>query len=330
MRPWTCATRRDCLNSDLLRETGWRGGGTPRPPPRRAGLNAENADEEIPVRRAGRGVLGRRVPPDVWCRRRKLQRGVRGEVFAGLLDRGGLPLELWRRGSFGPAHAVGAARVVRPGRADNRPGRFAPRLIRGGLLRRVPPVPFRVSGVLLRVARLLNFNCLMSPVVGLVPGGGCGRTAALVRAESGRDDAAPAAHDESPGETEIYQLAYHGFRYTRLINTPGSSCPYAGAPHKTPEAPALPCRMRRTGVAPRRFSKAYRPLAASPIRPDPITLTPVLEYRVKWQGPRSRVVGEAGGRPGVIVCGDWGYGRHLLRGRGQRRDAAIGLPFHFT
>ena len=103
----------------------------------------------------------------------------------------------------------------------------------------------------------------MIAVDSIMFGRGGGRFAAHVGAGRGGEHAAPAAKDESPGETKIYQLANHGFWLTRLINTPKATCPYASAPY----GPHVPGRSLMT-TAPSAPSRPTERQGSFPFHPS--------------------------------------------------------------
>ena len=88
---------------------------------------------------------------------------------------------------------------------------------------------FRVDVVVFRGGRLLAFDGLTFAVRGVVFRRAGGGLAARVGTGYGGENAATAAQDESPGETNMYELTRHGFYLIRLINTPKASCLYARA-----------------------------------------------------------------------------------------------------
>lgn len=148
------ATQRGCRDAVCLRDEG--GGPSAahfgRGP--RAGLDAEDVEEDVPARLRGRGVLRRRDLARVRARRRRdMKGGARGRFFRCPPGRVELPLDPRRRRRFGPAHAVRARRVLRAERATRRLGRPGRRLLRGVRPVRVALVCFGVSVVTLRDGR---------------------------------------------------------------------------------------------------------------------------------------------------------------------------------
>jgi hypothetical protein len=71
-----------------------------------------------------------------------------------------------------------------------------------------------MGGVIFRSGRVVIINGRMFAVSGGALRRGGRRLATHVGAGRGGKHAAPAAQDESPGETNIYQLSRHGFYFT--------------------------------------------------------------------------------------------------------------------
>lgn len=166
----------------------------------------------MPTGLGWRGVLCRRDLPDEGARGgRQMNGGRRGRASLGLLGRVELPLGFRRRWRLRAAHAVGAGRVVLR-RGD------APQALRlgRGLLKvtrffRMFLMVFGVVGVALRARRLVNpVGRMFAVSAGVFPRGRPHLTT-HVWADDGGEDAAPAAENECPSETEIEQLTRHGF-----------------------------------------------------------------------------------------------------------------------
>lgn len=177
----------------------------------RAGLNEEDAEEEVPAVLRRWGVLRRRYLPDERAlRRRKASDDPSGRVLLDLPGRAELPLGFRRGRRLSPAHAVDTRSVVRGRHASRRLIRVVPWLSADARSFRVTAVVSRVGRVAFVARRFVRLAGRVCAVVAGVLRRGRRRPAAQVWADGGGEHAAPAAEHESPGETKIKQLAGHG------------------------------------------------------------------------------------------------------------------------
>ena len=135
---------------------------------------------------------------------------------------------------FGPAHAVGARPVVPVEQA-----RAVPRRGRGrrgrGRFKRVPFVRTHVGVSALRphgrAVGLVTLRRRRAPGGSvIVCGRGGGRPTPGVRAEAGRQGAAPTARQEGEDDPGIDELSRHGFYFRTCLPHTGTGCPRQGLP----------------------------------------------------------------------------------------------------
>ena len=173
----------------------------------------------MPFGAAGGRVLRRHDLADEEARgRRELPEGGRGRVFPGLPGRVGQPVEFRERRGFRPARAVRTGRVVRGRDGARRSPGLGALTFAGVMPRGAGLAGLRAGAVVCGAGRLVSVNGRMSAVSFRIFRRGGRALTAEVRADGGREHAAPAAQHESPGETKIYKLTRHGFLLYQLTH----------------------------------------------------------------------------------------------------------------